>query len=61
MYELYFISLASEVKTELIKPWNVGKYNLLCDHKLGPKYEVLYETGIWILQLDSFMFIIFYI
>ena len=37
MYELYFISLGSEVKTELIKPWNVGKYDLFCDRKWGPK------------------------
>ena len=37
MYELYLISLGSEVKTDLKKPWNVGKYALFCDRKWGTK------------------------
>ena len=46
MYELYFISLGSEVKTDLKKTCNVGKYDLFCDRKWDQKYEVLCETGI---------------
>ena len=56
IYELHFISLGSEVK----QTWkNLANTIFFVIRNGDQKYKVLYETGIWILQLDSFMFFIF--
>ena len=62
IYELYFISLGSEVKTDVIKPWNVGKYDLFLWWEMGTKNMKFYMKQVFeyyslILSCFSFFYI----
>ena len=62
MYEFYFISLGSEVKTDQKKPWNNGKYDLFLWSEMGTKNKFyvkqVFEYYCLILSCFSFFYIL---